>query len=140
MAVKGTCCSMQAWTEEIRPGSLMQGVPASEIRAIFAPSLQIAQNQIPWPGFFFELIVRNEGFSDLVAIQQDRRSARIFAQNGIAYSARVLRALCEMSSRFPIGVEIINNILEKVALRFELRNGGFAGLCLTTWLCHRQIS
>ena len=25
-----------------------------------------------------------------------------------------------------------------MALRFELRDGGFAGPCLTTWLCHRN--
>ena len=28
-------------------------------------------------------------------------------------------------------------IIKKVAPRFELGNGSFAGFCLTTWLCHR---
>ncbi len=27
--------------------------------------------------------------------------------------------------------------VSKVALRIELRNGSFAGFCLTAWLCHR---
>lgn len=27
----------------------------------------------------------------------------------------------------------------KVAPRFELGNGSFAGFCLTTWLCHRNL-